>query len=557
MKIDLLLYFPASAALNAVTSLILGFFLLLKNFSSRNSRYFFYLCISAAFWSIGYVFWQISDNAVSALFWCRTLMIGAILVSLSYFHFVVVYLELDKEKKYKYVLYLFYILAIVWIIADLSGTAFVSTVVARSLFKFWPLPGPFFGPFLATFGIQVILASYLLWRAYRHSVGIDHKRHLLLLIGLFFAFVGGSTNYFLWYNIPIPPYGNAFVSLYVILTAYAVLKYHFLDLKVIAAEVLTVLILLVFLANIFIAQGTPALVFSIFGFLVVMIFSILLLRSVLNEVRHGEQMQKLAQDLEVANTQLRSLDEAKSTFVSIVSHQLRTPIAGVKGYLAMLADGDFGKMTAKQEEIVRMNLENIERLVRLIEIFLDISRIEAGRLQINREELHIDKMVYNVVSELLPVAQQKNLILAAELPPKLPVVFADITRIHNVLLNLVDNAIKYTEEGKVTVRVRTTPREVIFDVVDTGCGVKQGEGAALFRKFVRGDVMTINPNGAGLGLFIVKELVEAHGGQVWLDSRGEGQGSTFSFSLPFAQNNAPGMAIVPSHQVVPEILSSR
>src|SRR3989338_10047262 len=125
-------------------------------------------------------------------------------------------------------------------------------------------------------------------------------------------------------------------------------------------------------------------------------------RSLDCQVKRRKEMQKLADELAAANRQLKELDEAKSLFVSIVSHQLRTPIAGVKGYLSMLADGDFGKLTAKQEEVIRMNLENIERLVRLIEVFLDISRIEAGRLQLNREQIALDKLVYGVVSELLP-----------------------------------------------------------------------------------------------------------------------------------------------------------
>ena len=255
-------------------------------------------------------------------------------------------------------------------------------------------------------------------------------------------------------------------------------------------------------------------------------------RSIDCQVKRRKEMQKLADELAAANRQLKELDEAKSLFVSIVSHQLRTPIAGVKGYLSMLADGDFGKLTAKQEEVIRMNLENIERLVRLIEVFLDISRIEAGRLQLNREQIALDKLVYGVVSELLPSAQHKGLILSAELPKKLPLLSADGTRLHSILLNLIDNAIKYTDKGSVTIHVRVLPKEIIFEVADTGRGVKKGEEAALFRKFVRGEAAEENPNGAGLGLFIVKELVEAHGGRLWVESRGPRQGSVFSFSIP-------------------------
>lgn len=254
--------------------------------------------------------------------------------------------------------------------------------------------------------------------------------------------------------------------------------------------------------------------------------------SVVSHVKKRKELQKCVDELASANRQLKELDDAKSLFVSIVSHQLRTPIAGVKGYLSMLADGDFGRLTPKQEEVIRMNLENIERLVRLIEVFLDISRIEAGRLQLNREEVALDKLVYGVVSELLPAAQAKGLILSAELPKAPKILSADSTRLHSILLNLVDNAIKYTDKGSVKINARATPKEIIFEVADTGLGVKRGEEAALFRKFVRGEAAEDNPSGAGLGLFIVKELVEAHGGKIWVESKGVGKGSTFAFSIP-------------------------
>ena len=237
--------------------------------------------------------------------------------------------------------------------------------------------------------------------------------------------------------------------------------------------------------------------------------------------------------MKIANAQLKKFDQAKSDFVSIAAHQLRAPVTGFRGYLSMLLEGDFGKLNSEQKRIIKLNLNNIERMVSLIDLFLDITKIEAGRLTLTKEKVQIEDLIRESLESLKFSAQRKNLYLEFREPEKkLPEIKIDSKRIKDVILNLVDNAIKYTEKGGVKVFAEKNNNEILVSVRDTGIGIPKEEVKLLFKKFVRGDRAVLNPSGSGLGLFIVKKIIEAHGGKVMVESEGEGKGSTFSFSLP-------------------------
>lgn len=247
-----------------------------------------------------------------------------------------------------------------------------------------------------------------------------------------------------------------------------------------------------------------------------------------------EQIRKANDELAEANTHLKQLDQAKSEFVSIASHQLRTPMTGIMGYLSMMTSGDFGKVKPKHQKILQNLLEESQRMIRLINLFLNVSKIEAGKFQINKTEIHIENLIEREIRELTKVATDKGLKLGYTAPKKpLSVILGDADKIQDVLLNLIDNAIKYTAKGSVTVTAEAGENEVRVNVVDTGIGIKPGDAKELFNKFVRGpQIAQIHPDGSGLGLFIAKSIIEGHSGKIWVESNGEGKGSTFSFTVP-------------------------
>jgi len=251
--------------------------------------------------------------------------------------------------------------------------------------------------------------------------------------------------------------------------------------------------------------------------------------------RLEDQVKKKTAELRRANAELRQLDRAKSEFISIASHQLRTPLTVIKGYISMMREGSFGEI---RPEIMR-NLEKVyisnERLIGLVENLLDISRIESGRQDFNWQKVQLEDVAQTVVDNLKKTAKDKNLKLFIHKPKKLtPKVTADPNKIHEVMMNFIDNAIKYTNEGEINVFVRSEPKEdsVTFCVKDTGRGIAPEIKAHLFRKFSRGKgSFRVHTEGVGLGLYVAKMIIDAHQGKIWAESKGRDKGASFCFAL--------------------------
>ena len=250
--------------------------------------------------------------------------------------------------------------------------------------------------------------------------------------------------------------------------------------------------------------------------------------------RLEEEVKRATQELEIANEQLKDLDKAKSEFLSIASHQLYTPLTAIRGYLSMLQEGDFGQVTDQQAPIVEILDKSADRLITLIKNLLDISRIESGRLELNLESVDLATMAKELVQDLMPNAMKKNLDLVFQPPAeKLPHVVADQERLRQVMLNFIDNAIKYTEQGNIAVSVEQQGDELHFAVTDTGKGLSEEEINRLFTKFTRvGGASRFHTEGTGLGLYVARQIVKEHRGDVSVSSPGKGQGSSFGMRMP-------------------------
>jgi len=228
-------------------------------------------------------------------------------------------------------------------------------------------------------------------------------------------------------------------------------------------------------------------------------------------------------------TSLKQLDRLKSDFVASVSHDLRSPLQLILTYTSLIAGS--GPLTAQQERFVQGIDRTVRRMNALIEHLLDLARIEAG-IDMERQECHLDDVIVDVLQRFKELAQRKGLELEVDLPTHLPAVRANVERIDQVVSNLVDNAIKYTPQGWIRVRAEADDGWVTVHVSDSGIGLKPQEQAGLFTRFYRADnEQTKHVEGTGLGLVMVKSIVEQYGGRVWVESRWQG-GSTFSFALP-------------------------
>lgn len=239
--------------------------------------------------------------------------------------------------------------------------------------------------------------------------------------------------------------------------------------------------------------------------------------------------------LRVANRHLKELDEAKDEFISMASHQLRTPLTTIKGYLSMLQEGDAGKLTSMQNQFVGYGFDASQRMVNLISDLLNVSRLSAGRFIIQQTPTDVVKMVTDEVRQLHSHAEAKAINLVFDPPVEAwPLVSIDDNKTRQVVMNFIDNAIFYTQKGEVRVLLSRTPKAVKFEVHDTGIGVPRAAQSKLFSKFFRAEnAQSVRPDGTGLGLYLAKRVVEDQGGTLIFSST-EGKGSIFGFELPAA-----------------------
>lgn len=233
------------------------------------------------------------------------------------------------------------------------------------------------------------------------------------------------------------------------------------------------------------------------------------------------------------NKKLLVLDKAKTEFLSIASHQLRTPLSSTKGFLSLLLDGTYGKIPSKSRQALEKICISNERLITLVEDLLNISRIEAGRLTFDFRKESLEKVTQEVLDTMTLVAKNAGLTLEKKFPAKSsPLIYFDRAKMREVISNFIDNAIKYTKEGQVTVIIEESKTKIRLIVQDTGMGIGKDDLEGIFEKFQRGDRGgRVNRNGVGLGLYVCRKIIDAHKGRVWAESDGIGKGSRFIIEL--------------------------
>ena len=244
-----------------------------------------------------------------------------------------------------------------------------------------------------------------------------------------------------------------------------------------------------------------------------------------------EELRRKNYQLEQQNLAIQEANRLKTEFVSMVSHELRTPLTSIQGYAELMLEDE--RITEEQRESLTIVKKNSNRLLALINDLLDLSRIEAGRLDLHRTSLDLARLILEVAGSLRPLIEAKRQRLRLELGDALPAVWADADRVTQILTNLISNAHKYTlVEGSITVAAQRDDGFVRVDVSDTGIGLSPEDQAQLFTKFFTAHHRSPQAGGGtGLGLVITRLLVELHGGRITVSSA-PGQGSTFSFSLP-------------------------
>lgn len=473
--------------------------------------------------------------ADTALFWGEMLYFTATLIPLTFLYFALSFPSATRVPWQNWILLGVPPLALAFL-AFFTDFLIKDITVPASQEK-QVVFGPLYSLYTLYISLYFVWALVVLLKKYRGAKGILQTQLSYILLGTLISIVFGSL-----FNLFLPALGdfrfnwlgNVTTLVMVALITYAIIKKRLFGIRVVVTQLLVGVLAILLLVNIFSSQDTLEYIWKTVLFVLFVGFGYMLVKSVLNEIKQRQELQQ-------AYVKLKELDEAKSEFVSIASHQLRTPLTAIKGYISMLVEGTYGKLNPKQRKPMESVYNSNERLIRLVNDLLNVSRIESGRIKMDWQKAKLEEVIKCVVEELQIKAKEKNLKLQFE-KPKLPMPSfkMDTAKVRNIVLNIIDNAIRYTNKGGITITLAPKPKNrnlelesVLITIQDTGGGMSKEELSHLFESFSRGKTGTkMWTDGAGLGLYIAKRFTQMHGGRIWAESQGKGRGSTFFVELP-------------------------
>ena len=514
----------------------LGFLVYFQNPKSWTNRLFLLLAllIDNYIWINYLSLHPPQGTAENQLYWIRLVMFITSLIGPAVFLFVHTFPKQHVTLKKKYRIGLFLLMAA-------SAIASLTTLVFKDIHypggEPIPIPGPGIPLFMIDFVGLFIFSVLLLIYRYRRAKGLEKKqlKHLLFGVAASFLLMGITTVVFV---VVLETSAAVFLGpiypvILMLFIAYAIMKHKMFNAKVLATQLVMGIILIAVFTRLLFSQSLTSVIIDGSVLIVLLVFGYFLIQSVRTEIAQRERVQKLATSLERANERLKELDELKTEFLSIASHQLRTPLSIIKGYSELLEDGAYGKTTKKMQEVLHNIDQSNEQLIKLVDEFLNISRIEQERTQYTFAKTDMSVLTNAVVTELKAKASTKGITLKKDMHANVPEIVADADKVRHGVYNFVDNAIKYSPaDTTITITVRKERQGVCVEVVDKGVGMSKKDIKNLFQKFYRSPDVMRDFQGTGLGLYVVRKFIEAHGGRVWANSPGRGKGSTFGLFLP-------------------------
>jgi len=530
-------------------SVVFGFLILFSDRKSQVNRNLFVFIALFSFWILDDLMaWLIHVQRINVLI-DRLAIIETFSV-LFFLYFIFAFLEKNISTGKKLILAIPYLPMILFMFTNYNIYVVDEAGCQNQI-------GLLYGYVFLVVFVYMTTSVMEIIKGYKKAVDEKKKKQIRIIGWSITFFVSWflilvATRYFLVFN-NVAWGDNVFLFvplgmvIFIGMLSSAIVRYKLFNIKLIAAQALTYSIWLLIGSQFFFVENRVNIVLIAITLLFSVVFGVVLIRSVRAEIQRKEELQIMADRLAVANDELRKLDNAKTEFISIASHQLRTPLTAIKGFVSLLLEGAYGEVNPEAREAINKIHLSGERLIRLVEDLLNVSRIEAGRMIFEKKPGQFEDVVKEICEGLEMLAREKNLYLDWKLPKeKLPSFDFDASKMKEVVSNLVENAIKYSDKGGVTVRVERTQQttndksqdggtqEIIrFTVSDTGIGIPADEIPNLFKKFSRGkNTKRLNATGTGLGLFVVKNIVENHGGKIWIESKGEGMGTKFVVELP-------------------------
>ncbi len=525
-----------------LVNLVLGLIVVL---STRNrgtaQKFFAVLAFTVACWTLSMAFYRYTT--AYAFLALHILYVVPLVIPVLFVYFADAYAKEQSAQPLhvilkKFLLLVATLLACFVAFSDTIVQGIVIPVAGEKIIIFGSLYFLYVAYFILTFtlGYLFLLTIYL------------HADKQLVRQQALFLFLGTSlsgaialiTNLLLpWFGyFVLNWFGNFATVFFIGFIFYATAFRKLFNLRIVAAEMFLFVLWTVLIIRVALSRSTTEFIIEIIILSASVLLGILLIRSVSTEIENREKGERLARYLANANARLRELDRQKTEFISIASHQLRSPIAAIKGYASMVVEGSFGPVPDNLSEPLGRILESGKRIAIMVDDFLNVSRIEQGRMGYALHPVDLVPLVHEVVDELRIVAEGKGLSLSLEVSAGGKVmVLGDESKLRQVFLNILDNAIKYTKEGSVhmMLAIIETHKAAFVEIADSGIGIPLEEQGRLFHKFARAtNANEATVYGTGLGLYIAREIIKSHNGWIHITSSGAGKGTTFTIELPLA-----------------------
>mgnify|MGYP001562904664 CR=1 FL=1 len=528
-----------------LVALLVGLIVFYKSEKSKIGTSLLIVSILFSLWSVfDLIIWATNRPDVVLFFWSLQILFEP-LVYLTCFYLIYLFVKKqDLPFKWKLLGILLYS-PIVLLLAskyNLQGVNLIDCVASEG----------FIAQYFTYIVELIFIFSIILLVTFEYrKISISAKKKEIVIFGLgivifLIAFSSGNIIGSFTENWALAQTGLIGMPIFIGFLAYLVVKFHTFNVKLFGAQVLVFLLGFSVLAILFIRKIENVRIIVVFTLAFIIILGYILIKSVKKEIQakeneklQHEKFQRLSVELADANEKLKSLDDLKTEFLSLATHQLRSPITAIKGYSSMLLDGSYGSITEIQKDPTDKIFRSSERMNHMITRFLDIAKIEKGEMQYTKQLFEFGKMVEEIVNELSVTIQEKGLTISFETDNKSPyMINADREQLWQVVQNLVDNAIKYTKTGWIKVKLSKDEinKKIVFAISDSGMGIKPEIIPTLFQKFNRGEGNKMNTSGSGLGLYLAKEIIEkGHQGKIWAESEGADKGSVFFVELDAAK----------------------
>ncbi len=517
----------------AFIALFIGTYILYKNFSGFANRSFFVLTLSYAIWVLlDSVFWASNRGDVVTFVWSMQILFEPLIYISALFLMYGLIKETSPSFTRLLALSLLYLPVVLFVPTKLMLFAFDEATCLS-------LEGP-----LATFytyGIEVFVLFWILFFAIKEAYSRADRRDEIITLTfgitcLLLMFSIGNVMGSITGDWQFAHIGLFTMPIFLSFFAYSVVKYKTFRIKLFSTVTFVFALIGLNFSLLFITDIATFRAISIIILIFVCAFGYLIIKAISREIKQREEIEQLAKELERANVRLRQVDKLKSEFVSIASHQLRSPLTSISGYASLLREGTYGKLSEKMIEPISRIEQSARLMAESIEDYLNVSRIESGNMKYHLSDFSLRSEVEHICDDLRSEALKNGLILLFKTnTTSKTIINADLGKVQQIIHNLINNAIKYTPKGTITVYLRddAAKKRIYIEILDTGIGMNTETLHSIFQKFERGDkANSVNVKGTGLGLYVALKMAEAMGGTISAHSEGEGKGSHFIVELP-------------------------